>query len=187
MPGFYGSCGPFWGRYLSGVASSASVLWFKGQIPHRSRFLTVGRAPLEPVTASSKETFASSMPAPGSSPAPETSARMRIMAREVDLFRDAMYKKITLLDAGAFEANIKALTKVVHVAPYLAAIPKQIREGCDFGIKDPSSERHIAKNAPLTEKQQLIMGGKMERLLNLGYIAGSYDKDELKAAVGPFR
>ncbi|SGY80953.1 BQ5605_C009g05419 [Microbotryum silenes-dioicae] len=40
MPGFYGSCGPFWGRYLSGVASSASVLWFKGQIPHRSRFLT---------------------------------------------------------------------------------------------------------------------------------------------------
>ncbi|SGZ32129.1 BQ5605_C043g12087 [Microbotryum silenes-dioicae] len=88
------------------------------------------------------------------------------MAREVDSFRDAMYKIVTPLDAGAFEANIKALAKVAHVAPYLAAIPKQIREGFDFGIKDPPSEPHIAKNAPLTEKQQL---------------------DELEAAVGPFR
>ncbi|SGY17324.1 BQ5605_C015g07748 [Microbotryum silenes-dioicae] len=120
----------------------------------------VGRAPLEPVAAGSKGDvlFVSSMPALGSSPAPKTSARMRIMAREVDLFRDARYKIVTPLDA----------------------------EGFDFGIKDPPSERHIAKNAPLTKKQQLVMDGEMERLLDLGYIAGPYDKDELQAAVGPF-
>ncbi|SCZ93905.1 BZ3500_MvSof-1268-A1-R1_Chr6-3g08972 [Microbotryum saponariae] len=112
---------------------------------------------------------------------------MRIMAREVDSFHDAMYKIVTPLDAGAFEAKIKALAKVAHVAPYLAAIPKQIREGFDFGIKDPPSERHIAKNAPLSEEQQLVMDGEMERMLDLGYIAGPYDKDELEAAVGPFR
>ncbi|SCZ89190.1 BZ3501_MvSof-1269-A2-R1_Chr9g10074 [Microbotryum saponariae] len=112
---------------------------------------------------------------------------MRIMAREVDSFHDAMYKIVTPLDAGVFEANIKALAKVAHVAPYLAAIPKQIREGFDFGIKEPPSERHIAKNAPLSEEQQLVMDGEMERMLDLGYIAGPYDKDELEAAVGPFR
>ncbi|SCZ94228.1 BZ3500_MvSof-1268-A1-R1_Chr12-2g03768 [Microbotryum saponariae] len=84
-----------------------------------------------------------------------------------------MYKIVTPLDAGAFEANIKVLAKVAHVAPYLAAIPKQIREGSDFGIKDPPSERHIAKNAPLTEEQQLVMDGEMERMLDLGYIAGA--------------
>ncbi|SGY89538.1 BQ5605_C039g11755 [Microbotryum silenes-dioicae] len=186
-------------RYLSGIASSASVLWFRGRISHRSRFLTsaitelpmhgVGRASLEPVAAGSKEDvpFVPSMPAPGPSPAPETSARMRIMAREVDSFHDAMYKIVPPLDAPAFKANIKALEKVAHVAPYLAAIPKQIRKGFDFGIKDPPSERHIAKNAPLTEEQQLVMDGEMERMLDLGYIAGPYDKDELEAAVGPFR
>ncbi|SGZ05198.1 BQ5605_C032g11114 [Microbotryum silenes-dioicae] len=47
------------------IASSASVLWFRGRIPHRLRFLTsaitklpmhrVGRASLEPVAAGSKE------------------------------------------------------------------------------------------------------------------------------------
>ncbi|SGY11628.1 BQ5605_C096g13090 [Microbotryum silenes-dioicae] len=202
------------------IASSASVLWFRGRISHRSRFLTsaadvldlnfpdalsaapadplsitelpmhgVGRASLEPVAAGSKEDvpFVPSMPAPGPSPAPETSARMRIMAREVDSFHDAMYKIVPPLDAPAFKANIKALEKVAHVAPYLAAIPKQIRKGFDFGIKDPPSERHIAKNAPLTEEQQLVMDGEMERMLDLGYIAGPYDKDELEAAVGPFR
>ncbi|SCZ99417.1 BZ3500_MvSof-1268-A1-R1_Chr7-2g09523 [Microbotryum saponariae] len=150
------------GRYLSGIASRASVLSFRGRIPRRSRLLTSARPP-------------------------ETSARMRIMAREVDSFHDAMYKIVTPLDAGAFEAKIKALAKVAHVAPYLAAIPKQIREGFDFGIKDPPSERHIAKNAPLSEEQQLVMDGEMERMLDLGYIAGPYDKDELEAAVGPFR
>ncbi|SDA02475.1 BZ3501_MvSof-1269-A2-R1_Chr12-3g03619 [Microbotryum saponariae] len=108
---------------------------------------------------------------------------MRIMAREVDSFHDAIYKIVTPLDAGAFEANIKALAKVAHVAPYLATIPKQIREGFDLGIKDPPSERHIAKNAPLTEEQQLVMDGEMERMLDLGYIAGPYDQDELEAAV----
>ncbi|SGY70133.1 BQ5605_C004g03108 [Microbotryum silenes-dioicae] len=186
-------------RYLSGIASSASVLWFRGRIPHRSRFLTsaitelpmhgVGRASIEPVAAGSKEDvpFVPSMPAPGPSPAPETSARMRIMAREVDSFHDAMYEIVPPLDAPAFKANIKALGKVAHVAPYLAAIPKQIRKGFDFGIKDPPSERHIAKNAPLTEEQQLVMDGEMERMLDLGYIAGPYDKDELEAAFGPFR
>ncbi|SCZ97397.1 BZ3500_MvSof-1268-A1-R1_Chr4-2g07187 [Microbotryum saponariae] len=136
------------GRYLSGIAS---VLWFRGRIPHRSRFPTSAR----PVRAFNA--------APGSSPAPETSARMRIMAREVDSFHDAMYKIVTPLDAGAFESNIKALAK------------------------DPPSERHIAKNAPLSEEQQLVMDGEMERMLDLGYIAGPYDKDELEAAVGPFR
>ncbi|KDE06228.1 hypothetical protein MVLG_03387 [Microbotryum lychnidis-dioicae p1A1 Lamole] len=109
------------------------------------------------------------------------------MAREVDSFHDAMYKIVPLLDAPAFKANIKALEKVAHGAPYLAAIPKQIRKGFDFGIKDPPSERHIAKNAPLTEEQQLVMDGEMERMLDFGCIAGPYDKDELKAAVGPFR
>ncbi|SGY35053.1 BQ5605_C002g01721 [Microbotryum silenes-dioicae] len=187
---------PHRSRFLT---SAASVLWFRGRIPHRSRFLTsaitelpvhgVGRASLEPVAAGSKEDvpFVPSMPAPGPSPAPETSARMRIMAREVDSFHDAMYKIVPPLDAPAFKANIKALEKVAHVAPYLAAIPKQIRKGFDFGIKDPPSERHIAKNAPLTEEQQLVMDGEMERMLDLGYIAGPYDKDELEAAVGPFR
>ncbi|KDE04426.1 hypothetical protein MVLG_05141 [Microbotryum lychnidis-dioicae p1A1 Lamole] len=123
----------------------------------------VGRASIEPVAAGSKEDvpFVPSMPAPGPSPAPETSARMRIMAREVDSFHDAMYEIVPPLDAPAFKANIKALGKVAHVAPYLAAIPKQIRKGFDFGIKDPPSERHIAKNAPLTEEQQLVMDGEM--------------------------
>ncbi|SDA05364.1 BZ3501_MvSof-1269-A2-R1_Chr12-1g03348 [Microbotryum saponariae] len=31
------------------------------------------------------------------------------------------------------------------------------------------------------------MDGEMERMFDLGYIAGPYDKDELEAAIGPFR
>ncbi|SGY55907.1 BQ5605_C006g04091 [Microbotryum silenes-dioicae] len=58
------------------------------------------------------------------------------MACEVDSFHDAMYKIVPLLNASVFEANIKALEKVAHIVPYLAAIPKQIRRGFDFGIKD---------------------------------------------------
>ncbi|KDE03311.1 hypothetical protein MVLG_06183 [Microbotryum lychnidis-dioicae p1A1 Lamole] len=128
----------------------------------------VGRASLEPVTAGSKE----DVPFVPSMPAPETSARMRIMAREVDSFHDAVYKIVPLLNASVFEANIKAPEKVAHVVPYLVTIPKQIRRGFDFGIKDPLLERHIAKNAPLTKEQQLVIDGEMERMLDLGYIAG---------------
>ncbi|SGZ05242.1 BQ5605_C032g11118 [Microbotryum silenes-dioicae] len=125
------------------------------------------------------------MPAPGPSLAPETSARMRIMAREVDSFHDAMYKIVPPLDAPAFKANIKALGKVAHVAPGIAD-----GKGFDFGIKDPPSERHIAKNAPLTEEQQLVMDGEMEhavgpfRMNPISYVP---TRSEVESVTGPLR
>ncbi|SCZ87668.1 BZ3500_MvSof-1268-A1-R1_Chr2-2g05134 [Microbotryum saponariae] len=175
------------------IASRASVLWFRGRIPRRSRLLT--SAPANRCSGGLSEHHRTAHPRGGQGSTRTRLSRLRLrfsLPARLEFgphrtFHDAMYKIVTPLDAGAFEAKIKALAKVPHVAPYLAAIPKQIREGFDFGIKDPPSERHIAKNAPLSEEQQLVMDGEMERMLDLGYIAGPYDKDELEAAVGPFR